>query len=769
MTDRKRGLFELAVPLYRGRGWPGVLPLHDRAGNRTKSPPPGGFTGYGAPDPTDQDIARWTDPEHIAHNANIGLRLPETVIGLDVDAYDGKQGGRTFEECQGRLGELPATWTSTSRDDGSGIRFYRVPPGRAWADTLGAGVEIVHHGHRYAVVSPSIHPQTRKFYEWYSPEGHRSKTPPRLGDLPELPEAWVTELDRGPAADRHRAKAAGADEGREFLDALPPGPPCQVIEECVQETVAAIGSGGSRHDAMRNGVLALLGYATRGHRGGREGLETIRDTFGEAVNDRATSGEWDRAVLGAIGKLTLEAPATWRCCDDQPPPAEEWFWTSRERLKALRDYARASKASPWGVLGATLAVVAAQISPKLVLPPLGGVELARSKRGGIGSLNLFVGLVGPPGAGKDLCLEVAEAFLWLDDEDLRVVKLGTGQGIAAQYTRQRTKAEGGGLVQFNDTCLFSVREVDNLAAHAQMGGATLLAELKTAYMGSELGEGYAKLENRRPVRKHQYRMALVCNIQPSHAGAILADVDGGLPQRWLWFLVNDPNRPKGQELSGDLLTADWRVPPDLRVQGDCGAAGVAPIHPEDRVVVEVCQSAREEGEAIRERSLDLEGTGPDNLDGHSNLARLKVAALLSVFDDRRGDISEEDWKLAEVVMAHSRMARRICERAVSEKAREVNRERGRAEGIRRAVAEDTVAEVVDQAVTRAGQNVLKKLDQAGGEWVTASALRKSLKSNIRRHFERVVEGLAVAGAIEAERYEHNGQPAVRYRRAAVSK
>ena len=51
------------------------------------------------------------------------------VIGIDVDCYDGKPGADTITAWEAKGGPLPTTTFSTSRDDGSRIRFYRVPDG----------------------------------------------------------------------------------------------------------------------------------------------------------------------------------------------------------------------------------------------------------------------------------------------------------------------------------------------------------------------------------------------------------------------------------------------------------------------------------------------------------------------------------------------------------------------------------------------------------------------------------------------------------------
>ena len=127
-----------------------------------KDPPPEGYTGRAGLDASGPDIQAWIDDGKA--DCNVVLRLPDDVIGLDVDAYDGKLGKQTMLDAIKRLGPLPATCVITSRDDGvSGIRPYRVPSGRRWRE-LGPGVEVIQRGWRYMMGPGSIHPDTGATY-----------------------------------------------------------------------------------------------------------------------------------------------------------------------------------------------------------------------------------------------------------------------------------------------------------------------------------------------------------------------------------------------------------------------------------------------------------------------------------------------------------------------------------------------------------------------------------------------------------------------------
>ena len=74
-----------------------------------------------------------------APGSNLGLRVNYGQIGIDVDAYDAKTGGRTLVEAESRWGPLPPTYRSSSRidDDVSGIRVW-VPVGVFFRGRLGS-------------------------------------------------------------------------------------------------------------------------------------------------------------------------------------------------------------------------------------------------------------------------------------------------------------------------------------------------------------------------------------------------------------------------------------------------------------------------------------------------------------------------------------------------------------------------------------------------------------------------------------------------------
>ena len=292
---------------YWRAGWRGILPLP----HGHKTPPPEGYTGYDGNEPSYPDCTAWAEDG----DRNICLRLPRNVIGLDVDAYDGKPGGETLMRLVATHGPLPPTYLSTSRSDGmSGIRLYRVPPGTAFPTKL-PGIELIQHFHRYAVVWPSRHPNGQ-LYQWIDERagGQPTITPPSIDNIPELPQAWVNGLV---VEGKQQADKANLDitEATAILAEMRQGEPCHHILAAAGKSVA----GGDRHDSYNEAILAVLGYGRRGCPGANTVIERLKASFIAEIADRSTRpeavAEFRRGLLGAIAIVANEIPG--HTCPDE--------------------------------------------------------------------------------------------------------------------------------------------------------------------------------------------------------------------------------------------------------------------------------------------------------------------------------------------------------------------------------------------------------------------------------------------------------------------
>jgi hypothetical protein len=134
-----------------------------------------------------------TDPAIVASwwrrwpQANIGARVPESLLVVDVDPRAG--GWTSLELLEGKNGALPETLTvRTGGSDRGEHRYFLRPPGPLTMAKLGAGVDLRLPGRHYCVMPPSVHPESGRLYEWADPEF-----------IPVLPPAWLVALLRPPA------------------------------------------------------------------------------------------------------------------------------------------------------------------------------------------------------------------------------------------------------------------------------------------------------------------------------------------------------------------------------------------------------------------------------------------------------------------------------------------------------------------------------------------------------------------------------------------
>ena len=345
MTATRPG-YAAAKDIYWQAGWRGILLLAPD----TKHPPPKGCTGHDGTDPSYPDMCTWAEE---TPGGNLALRLSDDVVGIDVDAYGTKTGATTLAEAETRWGRLPATFRSSSRDDGiSGIKLFRIPAGvqlcgQIEFPELGCGdIEIVQHHHRYAMCWPSIHPEGRQ-YRWIAEiDDSAVDYVPAPTDLADLPERWLAAL----RIESHNS-ADLADETCDVKATLTAGRPSQKVSWRLGEALADLAEGRSRHDTILGHVLALMRYGKDGEPGVKLALTTLHAAYVTAVGpDRAggrdeAAGEFNRMVTNTRAAQLLAEPSYTsgedipppEPGDDDGPPAYAARILTRSALKALPD------------------------------------------------------------------------------------------------------------------------------------------------------------------------------------------------------------------------------------------------------------------------------------------------------------------------------------------------------------------------------------------------------------------------------------------------
>ena len=255
---------------------------------------PAGATGRKGTVTRDKIEAWATDPAW--QDENLGIRMKDNIIAIDVDAYGDKNGDVQLEELEFILGDLPATWSSTARGEDSPARqyFYEVPEGLNFLPKLSQDIDVVQRGHRYSVVYPSWH-RLGTQYVWYTPDGDEYEGIPDPAEFERLPEAWVNYLVTPLVEDREGF--SGTIE--EWLETLPDAPPTPVVRKVIDE----LPLDNFTHDDVIRITYQLVRLGAEGHAGLRWAINSLYETWvsGEYASPEYVK-ELSTAISGAIEK-----------------------------------------------------------------------------------------------------------------------------------------------------------------------------------------------------------------------------------------------------------------------------------------------------------------------------------------------------------------------------------------------------------------------------------------------------------------------------------
>lgn len=786
--------YQSSAVAYADAGWH-PIPMTS-AGAGGKGVPLSGYTGYSGARVT-PEAARIlvADAALALSHPNVSLRMVGTV-GLDVDAYDGRDGAATMNAAQADLGLLPPTYYSTSRGAGaSGIRIYRLPVGMEVTQSevrnigkYGGNVEVIREAHRYVKCWPTVHPAGGT-YSWYHPSG--APIPPgqvpRLEDVPELPPSWVQFMCvPKPAEPRAREPRRGESRKDYPDDAFGPdySPRPVTVVRATEIMHAAI----DRLRSAQDGKIRVTAYGsakTLGRFVGNlitrsEAEDLLHEAIGHTVYDGATwqaetpigdgldVGESDPREIVAESDPRAEGKA----CNsagggEYPDPIPEEFWSARPVLSHLRLCALSGTASPESVLAVALVTVLAHVMPHVVLPKA-GEKPGRSGRPGGSSLNMLLAIMAPSGVGKDTALEVTSDGMHIDTpQPPKACGIGSGEGIGAKFVERvkidpEDKKEKPVLAMTNYLALATVSESDTMEKLAERAGNTLLPEVRKAAMGQRLGFDNADPSRNYPVEPGTYRYVAIVAAQPTKIGWLINDNEGGTPQRFLWAFAGDPDAPAPVDdvewpgrftikISKDAL-------PDLFFVG-------RPVYPPrlyaEHIKLPVCPDAVDVIRAGRHANLTMQG---DAEESHSNFTRLKVAAALGLMDGRL-DVSSSDWMLSGYVMDHSRATREWVKRVLAVEQDRKNEGIGRARGKQNHVAK--IAEVVaeDGLIDEAAQWALKAICAASPEWLAHGDLTRACPKRLRPFLDAGTARLDDLGSALVEPYTAaSGRPAKRYRK-----
>ena len=730
-----------AAETYWDKGWRGVLPLN----RATKWPPPKGFTGYDGAEPSYADILQWSD---LYSDGNLCLRLPDGVIGVDVDAYGAKTGAAAFAEAVKRWGPLPDGPQSSSRDGDlvSGLRLFRVPPKTlletviVFPEMSIGDIEIIQRHHRYVVCWPSVHPEGRDY--WWRNSAGQTLGIPELDDIPPLPQRWIDGLKLTP-------KSLDVSTGFDTRQAITAGEPSQLVQARLAMAIKEMNLPGmSRHDTCLRHVMAILRLGAEGQPGVESALSILREVFIAVLadpsrgdsrprdiaysefnrmvsNDNVTRElsqpgilDWFRQILGSGDNpgaqfANVEGADTGVAAEsDDTEPAESGpigeleeieqdFWSARESHRVIYEAALARMGAPWAVFAACVARVLALVPPSMTLPPI---------IGGRGSLNWYGVVVAESGGGKGTAMSVASALV-TGDVDVRPI--GSGEGMIECYNRRSDDPQ-----DVVTSLMFDVPEIDTISAMSDRSGQTTSVVLRNGFSGERLGFTY-RGRTSTTVAAHTYRMTLLIGAQPSRAGAVLEDGGGGTVQRLMWFpgmdrrVVATPS-PYPVDGLGFDRTLNGLFPRQVEL---VNASPSIPVPPEVETEIREARAAfmRKEVDGVR---------------GHLLFAQEKVAFALAYMNGRT-EIDLEDWRLAKIVTAVSDWTLLRVSESYQESRLNEFRDRGVLKGAEYAAAERSKTNEQLTTAERVLRNIVKKVEKAGPFGIKDTDLVQAVHSRDR--------------------------------------
>jgi len=336
---------------------------------------PSGFSGYDGVVASRADVQTWIEDRP---DDNVAARLPYNVVGIDVDAYEGKAGAQTLEALCQKYGQLPSTWQVSSRFDSgydgfSGILLFRIPI-EGFADKAhvrDAGwnsgwehVDVIRFGHRFVVAPGSTHNSRGTKYQVKDESSQTlSEQMPRVDELPMLPTAWCMALLQGDAGRTRRDKT----ESQWWTV----GKSCPAVSRRLGQSLSELETG--RHDNCRDNLLALTRLGEQGHKGVREAVDQLHANFimqvtsdgdGKRTPDKARK-EWQGLVAGLDSKIESKGLTSQgdRGCCSMPLPE----WDTGKGIEAEPAQAPAADGLPTQPAAPTFSTIAFNtISPKEV-------------------------------------------------------------------------------------------------------------------------------------------------------------------------------------------------------------------------------------------------------------------------------------------------------------------------------------------------------------------------------------------------------------------
>lgn len=642
---------------------------------------------------------RWPD-------ALVAARIPADRVVLDVDPRHG--GDVTWAELQRAYHPIESARRHVSgRGDGGTHHWFKRPAGKLsakklheWAKNNGvgqavgkrswtSGIDILHHDHRYSILPPSPHPDTGAPYSWEA-QAPADEMPPWLATL-------ITADEPTPAPPRLRS-VNDPDSIADWFTTH------HTWNEILSPAGWVLVSGDGDGDGSKWRHPNATAESSASVRHGCLFVYSDNTDFSvtEDGDPRGVTRFRAWATLEHHGDLSRAAHAAREARDGPIPAATtieatrgdtegrnlpDEFWAARPVLEHIRTAAHSRLVSADAVLLGVLARVVMLAPPNIVLPAIVGSP---------NSLNLFAAILDPSGGGKSAAVNVARELVQHSRKDIvDPIVPSSGEGLIEAFfenveephpdTGQKRKVK-----KQTKTAGFAwIDEGQTLLQQADRSGATIMPTIRSAWNGGDLGQHNATEERKRILPAHRYRLPIVIGLQLSYAADLIADAEGGTPQRFTFTLATDPH-----------IDRSCKWPGPLELVPHVGSPLARDIVFDETVA---------QGIADRRYARSIGALQVDPLDTHQDLRKMKLAAALALLDGSL-EVTPEDWHLAEMIDETSCAVRSVA-LAYSASLRRRAQQAAVAISIEREAAIETAA--MTRAINRVSRTVARKVWRDG--------------------------------------------------------
>ncbi|SFN47924.1 hypothetical protein SAMN05216207_10152 [Pseudonocardia ammonioxydans] len=294
--------------------------------------------------------------------------------------------------------------------------------------------------------------------------------------------------------------------------------------------------------------------------------------------------------------------------------------------------------------------------------------------------------------------------------------------------RKPDKKEGtpGRNVQVRHNVRFASDEGESLVKLMyERSGSSLAADLRKMWSGKNAGNANASAETKRRLDAGTYSMSMTLVFQPDTITQLFDDKGSGTPQRFVFAAASDPNIPDGEVPRPEPAKVDF---PTLGREFSLEAGSV-------RTGLRRKHLALAQGAVIPESEMDSQ----------RDAVVARVAALLMALDGRFDMVTEDDWRLAEMVYETSSAVRDQVLTAARER-RDAERDAAVGHRARAAAVAQWESTSVNAKVHKLAEWVAHRVATKGP--LTVSKLKQGRDNSERVYVESAIDHAEREGWVE---------------------